>query len=319
MPANNRNTEGITRVSQQSLIQLRHRAVNLPLDSGKIHARQGGAYLSSFKGRGMEFDESRIYLPGDDIRSMDWKVTARTGQAHTKVFKEEHERPVLIWLDLNPSMFFATRGAFKSVIATKAATLLAWSTAANNDRLGALIFSGNDHSELRPKRGKSAVLDFIKHTCKHSAWQNNRAQNKPRNMALAMARLRKVTRPGSLLFLISDFREMDDQAKSHLINMARNNDIVLIHVFDPVEKTLPASGQYKVSDGTSELTLNTTNEKLRNEYQQRFVRHQDSLLRLCRQHRMHLLPVSTQEDTLTCLQNGLGVRASKKSQFRASK
>jgi len=319
MPVNHRNTEGITQVSQQSLIQLRHRAVNLPLDNRKIHARQGGAYLSSFKGRGMEFDESRAYLPGDDIRSMDWKVTARTGQPHTKVFQEEHERPVLIWLDLNPSMFFATRGAFKSVVASHAATLLAWSVAASNDRLGALVFAGDDHVELRPKRGKSAVLDFIKHTCQHPAWQNNLNHKKPRNMGLAMSRLRKVTRPGSLLFLISDFREMDDQAKSHLINLSRNNDIVLIHVSDPIESSLPEAGQYKVSDGLNELALNTANVKLREEYQQRFIRHQNNLVKLCRQHRIYLLPISTDKDTLDSLQNGLGIRSGKNTQFRASR
>lgn len=319
MLSNSRNTEGINQVSQQSLIQLRHSAVKLPLDSGKIHARQGGAYLSSFKGRGMEFDEARIYLPGDDIRSIDWKVTARTGQAHTKVFREEHERPVIIWLDLNPSMFFATRGAFKSVVATKAATLLAWSAAANNDRLGALIFSGNDHIELRPKRGKSSVLNFIKQTCSHPAWNNKATHNESRNMGQAMSRLRKVTRPGSLIFLLSDFREMDKQAESHLINIARNNDIVLIHISDPVEKALPDSGQYKVSDGSNELVLNASNAKLREEYQQRFIHHQDYLLKLCRSHRMHMIPVSTNEDTIASLQNGLGIRTSTSNQFRASR
>ena len=319
MSTDNRNTDGITWVSQQSLIQLRHRAINLPLDNRKIHARQGGAYLSSFKGRGMEFDESRIYLPGDDIRSMDWKVTARTGHAHTKVFQEEHERPVLIWLDLNPSMFFATRGAFKSVIATKAATLLAWSVTASNDRLGALIFAGEDHIELRPKRGKSAVLDFIKHTCRHSAWKSEASKRNSRNMGLAMSRLRKVTRPGSLVFLVSDFREMDDQAKSHLANIARNNDVVLIHVSDPIESALPKSGRYKVSDGINELSLNTENKKLREEYQQRFAQHKNKLVKICRQHRIYLLPLSTEDDVLDSLQKGLGIRTGKSTQFKAAR
>jgi uncharacterized protein (DUF58 family) len=319
MSADTRNTEGITWVSQQSLIQLRHSAINLPLDSGKVHAHQGGAYLSSFKGRGMEFDESRIYLPGDDIRSMDWKVTARTGQPYTKVFQEEHERPVLIWLDLNSSMFFATRGAYKSVIASKAATLLAWSAAANKDRLGALIFAGDDHIELRPKLGKSAVLNFIKHTCNHPAWNSNTTDKKPRNMNQAMSRLRKVARPGSLIFMISDFREIDDKAKSHLSSIARNNDIVLIHISDPIELSLPESGQYRVSDSVNELTLNASNKKLRNEYQKRFTRHQNKLLKICRQNRMHLLPISTADNVLDSLQNGMGIRANKHSQFRTSR
>jgi len=316
-------SEGITWVSSPSLIRLRHQANNLPLQSGKIHARQGGAYLSSFKGRGMEFDESRMYLPGDDIRNMDWRVTARTGKAHTKVFQEERERPVLLWLDLNPSMFFATRGAFKSVIAAKIASLLAWSAASQNDRLGALIFSGDQHIEMRPKRGKTAVLDFIGRTCKHVAWENTKPVN-TKNMHLAMSRLRKVARPGSLIFLISDFRddngaELNELARSHLINMARNNDVVLIHVYDPIETTLPSSGHYKVSDGEQEVQLNTSSKQVCREYHNRFEHHEKTLQTLCRQHRIHLISASTQDDVLQSLQLGLGVRSSKNTQFRSAK
>lgn len=309
-------SDGITWISPQHLIQLRHDAGKLPLHSSKIHARQGGAYMSSFKGRGMEFDESRLYMPGDDIRNMDWRVTARTGEPHTKIFREERERPVLIWLDLNPSMFFATRGCFKSVAAAKIAALLAWSTSAHNDRLGALIFSGEEHIELKPRRGKSAVLDLIGRTCKHPAWQQDRS-TRPRNTAHAMSRLRKVTRPGSLVFLISDFRDINEQAESHLINVARHNDVVLIQVYDPVEAELPPAGSYKVSDGSNDLQLNTGDRRLRQEYRQRFEQRQARLAKLCRQHRMFLLPVSTAEEVLSALQQGLGISGSKHAQFRA--
>lgn len=313
-----KKTDGITWISQQSLIQLRHDAGKLPLHSSKVHARQGGAYMSSFKGRGMEFDESRLYMPGDDIRNMDWRVTARTGEPHTKVFREERERPVLIWLDLNPSMFFATRGCFKSVTAAKVAALLAWSTSAHNDRLGALIFAGNDHIELKPRRGKSAVLGLIGRTCNHPAWKNT--HNAPaRNTGHAMSRLRKVTRPGSLIFLISDFRDLDPQAESHLINVARHNDVVLIQVYDPIEAELPPAGSYKVSDGHDDLQLNTADKKLRQQYRQRFELRQAKLAKLCRQHRMYLLPISTQDDVLSSLQQGLGIPASKHAQFKAQR
>ena len=318
MSNNDKKTEGITWISPQSLIQLRHDAAKLPLNRGKIHARQGGAYLSSFKGRGMEFDESRIYLPGDDIRSMDWKVTARTGEAHTKVFREERERPVLLWLDLNPSMFFATRGAFKSVVATKAAALLAWSATANNDRLGALVFSGNNHLEIRPKRGKSGALDFIRRTCNHPAWKNGHTTTQVRDMALSLSRLRKVAKPGSLLFLLSDFREIDAQAKSHLTNISKHNDIVLINIYDPIETMLPSSGSYKVSDGINETPLYASNKKLRNTYHQRFLQRQEELRKLCQQQRMHLMSISTQDDILQSLQQGLGIHISKNTQFRSA-
>ncbi len=322
-----KKSEGITWISAQSLIQLRLHANKLPLDSGKIHAKQGGAYLSSFKGRGMEFDESRIYQAGDDIRNMDWRVTARTGLAHTKVFCEERERPVLLWLDLNPSMMFATRNKFKSVIAAEIAALIAWSAAKNNDRVGGLIFSSNEHVEIKPRRGKTAALDFIGRCTKHSAWLNETSspdKNIPNiaqhNMAAAVSRLHKVTHPGSLIFMISDFRDMDEKALSHIANISRNNDIILIKISDPIEIDLPTSGSYKLTDGVKELQIQTSSKKIRNEYHQQYINHNHQLENFCRQHRIHLVPVSTADNALEKLKDGLGITGkSNKTQFRSAK
>lgn len=316
-----KKSEGITWISSQSLIQLRLLANQLPLDSGKIHAKQGGAYLSSFKGRGMEFDESRIYQAGDDIRNMDWRVTARTGMAHTKVFREERERPVLLWLDLNPSMMFATRNKFKSVIACEIATLIAWSTANNNDRVGGLIFSSDEHVEIKPRRGKTAVLDFIGRCSKHSAWSNNKAiqETEKNHMAAAVSRLHKVTHPGSLIFMISDFRAMDEKAFSHMANISRNNDIILICITDPIEAELPASGSYKLTDGRKELQIQTSSKKTRSAYHQQYMDHSQQLEQFCRQHRIHLISVSTADNTFEKLKNGLGISGKgNKAQFRSA-
>ena len=307
--------DNLTWLSARSMIQLRQQAKRLPLASGKIHARQGGAYLSSFKGRGMEFDEARLYLPGDDIRNMDWRVTARTGQAHTKVFREERERPVLMWLDLNPSMMFATRGAFKAVVASRIATLLAWSAADNSDRIGALVFAGKEHTEMRPRLGKNAVLDLIGHIDRHMAWND---AGDDRDMNAAVSRLRKVSRPGSLVFMISDFRGFDDAARRNLSNIARHSDVVMIQVYDPVETALPERGTYQVSDGQRIIRLDSADDKTREDYSQRHVERQNALQQFCRQHRIYLLPVSTATDTTEQLQAGLGMRAGFTSQFRSA-
>ncbi|MDH5485082.1 MAG: DUF58 domain-containing protein, partial [Gammaproteobacteria bacterium] len=133
--------DDVTRVRQSTLIGLYRDAQKLPLKPSKIRAHMAGSFLSAFKGRGMEFDESRPYQPGDDIRALDWKVIARTSKPFTKVFREERERPVLLMVDYRRPMFFGTRNAFKSVLAAKAAALLAWSCAQHGDRLGGLIFS----------------------------------------------------------------------------------------------------------------------------------------------------------------------------------
>ncbi len=325
MKHTNKQSEGITWISAQSLIKLRLHASQLLVDSSKIHAKQGGAYLSSFKGRGMEFDESRIYQAGDDIRNMDWRVTARTGTAHTKVFREERERPVLFWLDLNASMMFATRNKFKSVIATEIACLIAWSAAKNNDRVGGLVFSAEEHIEIKPRRGKNAVLDFIGRCTKHKAWHSggsvSSAENNTseRNMSSAISRLQKVTHPGSLVFMISDFHDMNEKAFSHLASIARNNDIVLIKVTDPIEIKLPSSGSYRVTDGRNELQIHTASKKTREQYHQRYLSRNDRLEKFCRQHRIYLIPISTAQDAFDQLEQGLGIQTGAGTRTRSTK
>lgn len=310
----NNKSEGITWISSQSLIQLRLQANQVPLDSGKIHAKQGGAYLSSFKGRGMEFDESRIYQAGDDIRNMDWRVTARTGSAHTKTFREERERPVILWLDLCPSMMFATRNKFKAVIAAEIASLLAWSAAKNNDRVGGLIFSPDEQLVVKPRRGKKAVLDFIGRCTKHSAWSaaqttDDVKKGQPKNVS-AVYSLRKITHPGSLVFMISDFLHLNEKDYSHIANTSRNNDIIFIKISDPFEINLPASGLFKVTDGKNEQQIQTENKNIRDQYHQRYADQQQQLESFCRKHRIHLIQISTQDDMLEKLKSGLGIKGS---------
>lgn len=330
MSNNTDNTaEGITWISPQSLIQLRSHANQVPLDSGKIHAKQGGAYLSSFKGRGMEFDESRIYQAGDDIRNMDWRVTARTGDAHSKTFREERERPVLIWLDLGPSMMFATRNKFKAVIASEIAALLAWSAAKNNDRVGGLIFSPEEQVVIKPRRGKTAVLDLIGRCAKHLAWPINQTDSTINHTAVnnnisASSRLRKITHPGSLVFMISDFYHLDEEDFSHIANTSRNNDIIFIKLSDPFEINLPPSGTFKLTDGINELQLQSTDNTTRQRYHQRYTERDERLQKFCRQHRIHLIPISTDDDAVDKLKTGLGIKGAnnghgRRAQFRSAR
>jgi len=308
MPKQDLPADDVTRISQSSLIGLNRDARQLPLRSNNIRAQSNGQYLSTFKGRGMEFDESRPYQPGDDIRAMDWKVTARTGKAHSKVFREERERPVLLWVDYRQPMHFGTQQHFKSVLAAKVAALLAWSAAHHGDRLGGLIFSESAHIELRPSRGKSASLHFIKQLAQHSAWQqDDDAAAETHSAADSLGRLQQVSKPGSLIFLISDFRNMDKLAWSRLSQLGRNADVVLIALHDPLEEQLPPAGIYKITHGDAELNLNTYNKQQRNEYRQRYLAQQETLKNQCRKLSMHFISISTQDDYLATLQKGLGL------------
>ncbi|VAW96370.1 hypothetical protein PA3071 [hydrothermal vent metagenome] len=302
--------DDIVRVRLDTLIKLHRSASQLPLKSKRIHSRLSGNYISTFKGRGMEFDEARPYQPGDDVRSIDWRVTARTGKTHTKLYREERERPVLLWVDLRPTMFFASQGMFKAVLAAKAAALLAWSSSQHNDRIGGLVFSEQQHIELRPQRGKAATLHFLKQLAGHPAWNKKETahtQNQSANHALH--RLRNVTRPGSLIFLISDFRDFDKKTESNLAQLAKNNDLVMLFISDPLEQQLPPAGYYKITDGTKDLAINTYNKDTRKQYQQRFAQHQQHLKDLCNKLGIFYIQLSTNQPLIESLQRGLNLRS----------
>ncbi len=301
--------DDIVRVSQATLIGLAHDARGLPLISNSVKAQTAGGHLSSFRGRGMEYHESRLYQPGDDIRAIDWRVTARSGDTHTKIYREERERPVLVWLDLTRSMHFATQNCFKSVLAAKLAALLAWSSVQHGDRLGYLIFSDRQHSEFRPARGQRAVLNFIRQLVNHSAWDEGLAAPRDPLAGLrALTRLRQVTRPGSLVILLSDFGFVDDGCRAQLTQLARHNDVLMIHVHDPFERSLPAAGAYRVTDGNASVEIDADNERTRRRYRQRYAQHIERLERLCNELGLFLIDISTADDMLVELRHGLGLQ-----------
>lgn len=301
-----READGVVQVSIPQLVRLSNSASSIPLQPRTIGARQSGDYLSPFKGRGMEFDEARLYQPGDDIRNLDWRVTARTGKPHTKLFREERERPVLLWVDFRRAMFFATRGRYKSVMAAQAASLLAWSANKHGDRVGGLVFSESVHHETKPRRGKAGVLNLIHQLVQHPAWD---AQAGPEpdseDMRLPMTRLGRLARPGSLVFLISDFRGLSHSTELQLIRVARHSETVMLFMYDPLESGLPPPGRYRMSNGARELLLNSHSKKFAEEYRQRFDDHVGRLRSLARRYGVHFLPCSTGDNLLNVLQSGL--------------
>ena len=292
-------------VTAPSLIKLRRAGEDLALPFTRIKARQAGTYLSRHKGRGMEFEEHRLYQPGDDVRNIDWRVTARTGSVHTKVFQEERERPVLFCVDYRLPMFFATRGVFKSVMAARAAAVLAWSSAHHGDRVGGLVFSETRHRELRPQRGNTAVLRLIKAMVQAG---EQRASGARLSMDRPMERLRRVARPGSQVCIISDFRGWNDRAESHLIQIARHASVWLLFVVDPIEMALPPAGIYKITNGVRESLINTRGRSAQEGYAAEFHSRHEHLKALCRRHAMSLIFLTTQSDLMEVLRNEIVAR-----------
>ncbi len=296
-------------VSQAGLIRLNGPARAIALNVLRVKSLQTGAYVSHFRGRGMEFDESRPYQPGDDPRSIDWRVTARSTTAYTKLFREERERPVLVVTDLRSNMHFATRGCFKSVNATRAAALIAWAAHHRGDRLGGLIFGDTTHRELKPRLGRRAALRFIHQLAEHKDWQNRGVPEGGEPLAQAMSALRRVARPGSLVVVISDFIGFDRAAQSYLSSVARHNEVLAVFMNDPLERQLPPPGRYRIVSPNDELAIDTYAAAARRDYENEFAERSHDLEAFCHRYGVHLMPMSTDDDPVSTLQTALGRRS----------
>ena len=228
------------RVSLASLVELNEAAEGLTLSNERMRTPLAGRFLSRLKGRGMVYAESRPYQPGDDARSLHWRVIARTGKPFTKQYHEERDRPVFVWIDLRDRMFFGTRGVYKAVVAARAAALIAWAASRQGDRIGGVIFSDTSHYEIKPGRSKAAVLYLLRSLAEHPAWdEHGNARDDSESAREAMIRLRRVARPGSLLFLFSDFANLDELTEANLTYLARHNEIMMMMIGDHFERELP--------------------------------------------------------------------------------
>ncbi len=258
----------------------------LPKKAGTL----GGPYLSKLKGRGMEFAEARPYQPGDDVRHIDWRVTARTGKTHTKLFREERERPVLLVLDQIRSMFFGSRQRLKSVQAARFAAVEGWRALSRGDRVGGVLFSENVHREFRPKGDRRHFLRFLSkireehnriiHNMSDHEWQYQTDSL----FAKALARVRYAVQPGSLVYIFSDFSSYDADCRKHLFQLSKHNQVKAIHFWDPLEKEIPVLGRFAMSDGDTTLWINSANKNTKQNYTASFEQYSQFLqtdLRRC--------------------------------------
>jgi len=282
-------------VSLSELIDLRREAQRLSLFSHrKIFTKQAGGYLSAFRGRGMDFDEVRAYQVGDDIRAMDWRVLARTGEPHTKVYHEERERPVFFINDFSPSMFFGTKVAFKSVIAAQTAALMAWSAVQHGDRVGGIIFNDERFEQLRPRSRKLGLLPFLQTLVKFS--QLSSGQFDKNYLSKALQSMRFVAKPGSLIILISDFSNLDEKVNLHWQALAHNHDLLAISIYDQLEQAPPKPGRYGISNGEQICLMDTSDQKFCHNYQLYFAERLEKLEKLCRLTQTKLIKLATNAD-----------------------
>ncbi len=303
-------------VSMNELIALQASHAKLDLrGQRKSLAIMAGGHRSSFRGRGIDFDEVRVYAPGDDIRHIDWRVTARTGKVHTKLYREERERPVYIVIDQRQSMFFGTKNAFKSVVAARTAAYLAWAARDHGDRVGGFLFNDTEVHEIRPKEGKRGIQQFFRLLIQFNQTLSAKSDTAPQSrssITSAIEGLNQVVKPGSLVFIISDFHGFDDITLQHLSLVAKHSDMIAAHISDPMEQRLPANGSYGFTDGEHSLKINTGQRELRKHFSTRYIeqhlRTKEQLTRIG----VPTIDISTEHSISTVLGEALGMKSRKR-------
>lgn len=294
------NEKGV-HTSLEELLEMRYLLKGLTLfNANNRRSPLVGAHHSKLRGRGVDFDQVRVYLPGDDIRSIDWRVTARSQQVHTKLFHEEKERPVFLLVEQTKSLFLGTGQSLKSVVCARLASLLGWAALDNNDRIGGLVFNELEQRVIRPRLTKRSLLQFINYLSQ----MNSQLINEPltpvftNNLLLAFKQAKEVLRPGSLLFIIIDERSLDFASQQILQHLAIHMDIVLLPVYDPIDHELPQAGYLRFAQGGQQLMLDTNNHKIRAAYTQQAIQRQQQWQELTKKIAAKLFPINTEQDLI---------------------
>jgi uncharacterized protein (DUF58 family) len=283
-------------VSLDELVGLRSASRRIDLGRpGRVASRLSGPHRSPFRGRGMEFAEVRAYAPGDEVRHIDWRVTARTGRPHSKLFEEERERPVIVLADARATMHFGTRQCFKSVAATRWAALLAWAAVERGDRVGGVALSGSGGRVMKLRRDRTATTALMSALAEASAAP---AAEPERALSSALQDVRRMACVGAEIYILSDFADLDTEASRHLAHLARYAHTTCLFVHDPLEAQAPADGLYRVSNGARVASLSIGNTASRSAWVSRFDTRSAELEKLCSENGATLGFLSTANPSL---------------------
>lgn len=273
-------------IDLDALLRLRNDARGLHTRSGHASpvASMGG-HRANARGRGIEFEEVRHYQAGDDVRAIDWRVTARSGKAHTKLFREEKERPLLILVDQRQSMFFASRGQFKSVYAAKFAGIQCWQGLLQGDRIGGIVLGQQGIDVIKPARGKRNALHLLGCIAQRNAQLTNPFTSTPVTAPTfhqAMQSLLALCKPGSQVILLTDAHDLGELDKTVLWQMRQHSRVDLIQILDPLEQQLPLGGIVGIGNGSDRRRLHLGNTQQRFAVEAQLKQHQQHVADLCR-------------------------------------
>lgn len=287
-------------VTTEHLVSLESRARDLSfMQKARSHRQLAGRMQSSMRGRGLVFEELREYLPGDDIRSIDWRVTARTTKPVVRVYSEEKERPALVLVDQRINMFFGSRRAMKSVTAAEAAMLCAWRILGSGDRVGGLVFGDTGIEEVRPHRSRNAVIALADRIAERNSMLSASFAEapSPRKLDAVLHRAAVHAHHDNLIILISDFDGHGETTRDLLLRLAETNDVICLLVYDPFLLELPKSGDIIVSGGGLQAELMLGRDAVRGSID-RYARGRGRELRAWQKELgLAMLPISAAEET----------------------
>lgn len=301
--------------SLEELVAIRPRARGFSfLPRQPVSSLLAGRHASRLRGRGLNFEEIRRYQPGDDIRQIDWKVTARTRKTHSRVFTEERERTTLFLVDQRITMFFGSVARMKSVTAAEAAALGAWRVLEQQDQVGALVFNDSDITEVRPRRSQSAVMRILS-----AVVARNRAlsvsgearegiRSNPGMLNQALERCDRLAKHDYLVCIISDGAGQDDETRRLLTRIARHNDVLFAFVHDPLEGELPDAGPLVFGDGNEQLEVDTSQRRMRERFRDEFEAVRADGRHFLLQRETPVIPLNTRDDVAEQIRRQLGAR-----------
>lgn len=276
------NTQNIVPTLKE-LLKLEHLVASTGfslLPKQPVHSVLAGKHASKLRGRGLDFEEVRKYVAGDDIRNIDWRVTARTGITSTKVFTEEKEKPVLAITDMTSGMFFGSQVYTKSFIAAQLVAIAAFKVLKNGDRFGGLVFNNEDCKVFSPQRSRTVVMQYLKKLVDESQeLAKNNKVIQPKSELLEKALLRKVSMATHdyVIMVVSDFYDITPSAKKHLIQLSKHNDVILTRITDPLEEKLPKN-KLVLSDGDLQLMWESGKKNSGKKYEHGYREEKDNFL-----------------------------------------
>ena len=284
-------------VDLKSLMAFEHQARGFSfLPRQPLHSVLSGKHGSRLRGRGLNFEELRHYRPGDDIRTMDWKVTNRTGKPHVRTYTEERERTVVLLIDQRQNMFFGSRDRMKSVVAAEAAALSAWRVRGAGDRVGAVVFNDERISQVRPHRSERNVMEICHQVCAMNHALHAEALPDPQvHLNDALARALRICAHDGLLVLISDMSGWNDRSLTLLKRHSVHNDALVALVYDPLEAEFADTRSLVVSDGRLQIEVSAARNDLRARFTQAYTRAFEALCASLARYDIPVLQLNTTE------------------------